>query len=56
VEFAGETIFKICEHFLKVTGNKRLTQPLIICKSILLQYLFFCLAADASSHTVGILV
>jgi len=31
-------------------------QPLIICKSILLQYLFFCVAADAYSHTVGILV
>jgi len=29
--------------------------PLIICKSILLQYLFFCVAADACSHTVGIL-
>jgi len=31
-------------------------RPLIICKSILLQYLFFCVAADAYSHTVGILV
>ena len=30
--------------------------PLIICKSILLQYLFFCVAADAYCHTVGILV
>jgi len=29
--------------------------PLIICKSILLQYLFFCVAADACSQTVGIL-
>jgi len=31
-------------------------RPLIICKSILLQYLFFCVAADACSHIVGILV
>jgi len=31
-------------------------QSLIICKSILLQYLFFCVAADVYSHTVGILV
>jgi len=31
-------------------------RPLIISKSILLQYLFFSVAADAYSHTVGILV
>jgi len=31
-------------------------RPFIICKSILLQYLFFCVAADAYIHTVGILV
>jgi len=31
-------------------------RPLIIFKSILLQYLFFCVAADAYSHTVGIVV
>jgi len=30
--------------------------PLIICKSILLQYLSFCVASDAYSNTVGILV
>jgi len=31
-------------------------RPLVICKSILLLYLFFCVAADAYSHTVGTLV
>jgi len=31
-------------------------RPLIICRSILLQYLFFCVAADGYSHTVEILV
>ena len=33
-------------------------RPLIIilCKSILLQYLFFCVAADAYCHTMGILL
>jgi len=31
-------------------------RPLIIRKSILLQYLFFRIAADAYCHTVGILV
>ena len=31
-------------------------RPLIICKSILLQYLFFCVTADGYSHTVGIIV
>jgi len=28
------------------------SRPLIICKSILLQYLFFCVAADAYSQIV----
>jgi len=31
-------------------------RPLVICKSILLQYLFFCVAANAYSHAVAILV
>ena len=31
-------------------------RSLIIRKSILLQYFFFCIAADAYSHTVEILV
>jgi len=31
-------------------------RPCIICKSILLQYLFFCVAADGYNHTVEILV
>jgi len=31
-------------------------RSLILCKSILLQYLFFCVAVDAYSHTVRILV
>jgi len=31
-------------------------RPLIICRSSLLQYLFFCVTADGYSHTVEILV
>ena len=30
--------------------------PFVICKNILLQCFFLCVAADAYSHTVGILV
>jgi len=37
-------------------SKKWLTDSLALCKSILLQYLFFCVAAHAYSHTVGILV
>jgi len=33
-----------------------INRPLMICKESLLQHLFFCVAADAYSHTVRFLV
>jgi len=50
------------KQFLKSVNIRRsyrqevTNRPIIICKSILLQYLFFCVAADAYSDSVGILV
>jgi len=54
-EFAGQTILKsvnIWRSYRQEVTNR----PLVICKSILLQYLFFFVAADTYCHTVGILV
>jgi len=45
----------VSEHLAKLQARSD-NWPRFICKSILLQYNFFCIVPDAYSHTVGILV
>jgi len=51
VEFAGQTIFKICEHLAKLqVRSDRLTDHSSLCKSFLLQYFFLCRSRCVQSH------